>query len=379
VYGRIAAVLVAILGAALLSVPPASAGGVVTQTFTTRGEHTFVVPPNVTSISVTAEGEHGGNGTAQAGGYGAIVQAQIPTTPGSTLFVEVGIDGGSTGAGSGAAGGTGGGSSEIRTCSKTASNCGAFWTPADPRLLVAGGGGGAGGGMGGGAGGDAGATTPPCDNGGGGSAGVGAPSSGSGSGAGGGDCPSVGAGGNGGAGAGSGSNGSTIGGQGGAGVIANGGGGGAGYAGGGGGGGASNGTASIGGGGGGGGSSFVEASATDPNFTVNLNDQPSVTIAYASQVPGAPTNVVAKAGNRQATVTWNPPASDGGDPILDYTVTSDPSGVQVTVPASQTTATLTGLQNGVTYRFTVAARNDVGTGPSSVGSNPVTPHKRRRH
>ena len=38
-------------------------------------------------------------------------------------------------------------------------------------------------------------------------------------------------------------------------------------------------------------------------------------------VPGAPTNVTAVAGNAQATVSFTPPASNGGAAITGYTVT----------------------------------------------------------
>jgi hypothetical protein len=40
-----------------------------------------------------------------------------------------------------------------------------------------------------------------------------------------------------------------------------------------------------------------------------------------------------------------------------------------------TSDTLTGLTNGTAYRFTVAAVNSVGTGPSSAVSNSVSPAK----
>ena len=36
--------------------------------------------------------------------------------------------------------------------------------------------------------------------------------------------------------------------------------------------------------------------------------------------------------------------------------------------------TITGLTNGTTYTFTVAATNNIGTGPDSAASNGVTPH-----
>src|SRR5207253_3333275 len=48
--------------------------------------------------------------------------------------------------------------------------------------------------------------------------------------------------------------------------------------------------------------------------------------------PSAPTNVTATAGNAQATVSFSPPASDGGSAITSYRVTSNPSGPTVDTP-----------------------------------------------
>ncbi len=88
--------------------------------------------------------------------------------------------------------------------------------------------------------------------------------------------------------------------------------------------------------------------------------------------PGAPADVSATAGDRQATVEWTAPADDGGSAITSYTVTSSPGGKTATVGGSKRTATITGLTNGTTYRFTVTATNSAGTGPGAT-SNQVMP------
>ncbi len=93
-------------------------------------------------------------------------------------------------------------------------------------------------------------------------------------------------------------------------------------------------------------------------------------------VPGAPTDVSATAGDASATVSWTPPADDGGSAITEYTITtyegSNPTGT-TTASGSATSKTVTGLTNGTTYTFTVYATNDAGDGPESDPSNAVTP------
>ena len=80
-------------------------------------------------------------------------------------------------------------------------------------------------------------------------------------------------------------------------------------------------------------------------------------------VPGAPTLTAAVPGDREAAVTWQAPASDGGSPVTSYVASASPGG------ASCTTATLgctiTGLQNGTTYSVSVRAVNVMGPGAPS--------------
>ncbi|WP_426573573.1 DUF4214 domain-containing protein [Aquihabitans sp. McL0605] len=87
--------------------------------------------------------------------------------------------------------------------------------------------------------------------------------------------------------------------------------------------------------------------------------------------PGAPVVApTARPGAGSARVSWLP-ASDGGSPLTSYVVTASPGGPSVTVPASATSALVTGLEPGAAATFTVTAVNAVGTGDASAASSPV--------
>jgi hypothetical protein len=96
-------------------------------------------------------------------------------------------------------------------------------------------------------------------------------------------------------------------------------------------------------------------------------------------VPGRPTNVTAVTRAGAATVTWRAPIDDGGYPISGYTVTARPvSGCATgaTCPirycvTDSTTCTLTSVQAGVSYQFTVIASNREGSSEVSATSEAV--------
>ncbi|MDR0184221.1 autotransporter domain-containing protein [Lysobacter arvi] len=86
--------------------------------------------------------------------------------------------------------------------------------------------------------------------------------------------------------------------------------------------------------------------------------------------PDAPGVVTATASDGKATVTF-PEPFDGGYPVDNYTVTSQPDGI--TASGARGPITVNGLRNGVTYRFTITATSTMGTSTSSPTSNAVTP------
>jgi uncharacterized repeat protein (TIGR01451 family) len=114
------------------------------------------------------------------------------------------------------------------------------------------------------------------------------------------------------------------------------------------------------------------------NFTVTVSDASgcagsrSYSINVNPDVPGAPTNVNAFAGDAQAGVSWDEPG-DGGLPISGYTATCTDGANPISMGGSGSPITVAGLVNGNAYTCTVTATNGVGPGPASAPSNSVTP------
>jgi pimeloyl-ACP methyl ester carboxylesterase len=108
------------------------------------------------------------------------------------------------------------------------------------------------------------------------------------------------------------------------------------------------------------------------------------TTVTPATTPGAVGNVDATAGDGQFTVTWTAPSNNGGAPITGYTVAYQagatacptnndaPWNPRIT---SETTATITGLDNGTAYRICVKATNTAGD--SGWNSTTATPAGKR--
>ncbi|MFP2959623.1 fibronectin type III domain-containing protein [Myxococcus sp. 1LA] len=85
--------------------------------------------------------------------------------------------------------------------------------------------------------------------------------------------------------------------------------------------------------------------------------------------PSAPRQVSAMTDPGTVTLTWFEPAQNGGSAITGYDVGVEPHEDGIQVQRDGTTARVTGLRAGGTYRFTITARNAVGAGPvASVDS-----------
>lgn len=111
----------------------------------------------------------------------------------------------------------------------------------------------------------------------------------------------------------------------------------------------------------------VEDATRDPNRRVQ--GRLLYTVRDVPSKPAAPTFVE---GDRQVTVQWSPPATNG-EPITQYTI-SWSGGTPVTVSGSAASHTFTGLTNGTGYTFQVRATNIVGTGEISDPSASARPY-----
>jgi len=93
----------------------------------------------------------------------------------------------------------------------------------------------------------------------------------------------------------------------------------------------------------------------------------------AGTVPAAPRGVVATPGTGQASVSWSPPAFDGGSALTGHAVTASPGGATCSTSAPATSCSIVGLTNGTAYTFTVKAQNANGSSLPSAPSGEVAP------
>lgn|GEM_PF-3865106 len=94
---------------------------------------------------------------------------------------------------------------------------------------------------------------------------------------------------------------------------------------------------------------------------------PAMSNAATLQVrPGAPTNVVATAGDGRVQLTWNPTPGATGYNVYRSTNVGAEGSLIASVTGSEYAYNATGLTNGTTYYFVVKATNSAGEGLSSI-------------
>ena len=97
--------------------------------------------------------------------------------------------------------------------------------------------------------------------------------------------------------------------------------------------------------------------------------------ATPAAAPSAPATVTVDRGDGRVDLTWQPPTSNGGKPVLSYTITwTAPDGTTGSANTTQTSHTFEGLANGTTYTFTVTADNEAGTSAASVPASGTPAH-----
>ncbi len=103
-------------------------------------------------------------------------------------------------------------------------------------------------------------------------------------------------------------------------------------------------------------------------FTIMLDNRTGQT---PTTRPGRPDNLDADPDDQRVTLTWDPPTKTGGTEALTYQWRQGSTGTWEST-GTQTTKTVTGLDNGTTYTFYVQAVNSAGAGPSaSVTGRPA--------
>src|SRR5262249_20200853 len=96
--------------------------------------------------------------------------------------------------------------------------------------------------------------------------------------------------------------------------------------------------------------------------------------AAPAGAPSAPRKALAGPQNGRALLSWAAPARRGSSAITAYAVRPYKNGAAMPVivfRSKHTHQTVTGLANGASYAFAIAARKAAGQGPFSSKSQPV--------
>ena len=124
------------------------------------------------------------------------------------------------------------------------------------------------------------------------------------------------------------------------------------------------------------GSCVIEASQSgDATFSVASSISRTITVLPSR--PTAPHIASISAGNGTVTVGYIAPSSNGGSPLVSYSVTAEsptaPAVNNSNCPVSLLNCTLVGLVNGASYSINVTAFNSRGPGASSESAEVLVP------
>ena len=109
----------------------------------------------------------------------------------------------------------------------------------------------------------------------------------------------------------------------------------------------------------------VAATVSFDDDSNNAETLVSTAVGPVIGVAGPPTGLSAQRGDQQVTLSWAAPTSNGGSTVTDYEYEVGNDGNWQSTGGTNTTYTVTGLNNGQSYTFRVRAVNAVGAGPES--------------
>jgi hypothetical protein len=127
---------------------------------------------------------------------------------------------------------------------------------------------------------------------------------------------------------------------------------------------------------------LAAGASTQLSYVTSLDERDFTAIAQeleqaqaAASNAGAPSITGVTGGNASLSVTFNPPASDGGSPITgyEYSLNGSSTWVSVVLPDAAVNAfTISSLSNATTYAVRLRAINSIGPSSASSPSNGTT-------
>jgi hypothetical protein len=109
----------------------------------------------------------------------------------------------------------------------------------------------------------------------------------------------------------------------------------------------------------------IEVVARYAGDEFHLGSEAAIQVQVTPVPPGAPVDLIAVPADAAIALDFEPPARDGGVPILSYRGVCESDFQSNSLIRTASPILIAGLDNGVDYRCRVYARNSVGEGPSA--------------